>query len=683
MRPTILLFFLIQIQASLINVFAQQSAKNKGLPNVFENHTEDRLFTQMRALAIEKAKGLRLPDDMEKWNLHKEKLKENIIKQTGAILKQQLPLDMKETKVIKKKGFTVKNIYFQTQPNIYATANLYIPDGEGPFPAVIVMSGHSKTGKTYKNYNEVGQTLALNGYVSLNIDPWGAGERATQHGEFEYHGSKLGVSLVDVGVSLMGMQITDNIRGVDLLSSLPYVDAKNIGATGASGGGNQTMWLAALDKRVKAAVPVVSVGSFESYVMRHNCVCEVLHNGLTFTEEDAILALVAPRAIKMCNANFDSNPTFYPSEMLKTFHRAQPIFNKLGVGNNISYQNFDLRHGYFPEVRETMLGWFNLHLKNKGTGEPVKGVSLEFIDEKELMVFPTAQRDPKVLSTVDYCRIKSQEFKSKLFATEINVAQKRNELHELLKRNNREILKEVHQYGAENGWDKIGLETTEGKIIPVLHKKPAVGHSNYTIVCNPKGKSAVSYDFIKDLNKNGTGIVLIDLWGTGENSSVTADKFDSNLVPFHTLSRTSLWLGKTVMGEWLNELEILTGYLKKEKSAKKIAVNSFAEAGVAALLLSSLSKEISALTLYDAPLSYQLADKENINFYSMAVHIPGVLVWGDVSLMAALTEADIKFINPLTISGSKIDKENLDVYRKEFHQLKQNTGRRGLISFID
>jgi hypothetical protein len=33
------------------------------------------------------------------------------------------------------------------------------------------------------------------------------------------------------------------MRGIDLHYSLPCVDSKNIGATGASGGGNQTMWL--------------------------------------------------------------------------------------------------------------------------------------------------------------------------------------------------------------------------------------------------------------------------------------------------------------------------------------------------------------------------------------------------------------------------------------------------------
>ncbi len=113
---------------------------------------------------------------------------------------------------------------------------------------------------------------------------------------------------MNIGESLMGIQISDNMRGVDLLCSLPYVDPQNIGATGASGGGNQTMWLAAVDERIKAAVPVVSVGTFESYVMRSNCICELLIDGLTFTEEAGVLALA--RAIMPCNHKKDDNPTF-------------------------------------------------------------------------------------------------------------------------------------------------------------------------------------------------------------------------------------------------------------------------------------------------------------------------------------------------------------------------------------
>ena len=56
---------------------------------------------------------------------------------------QNLPLNLKETGSVKMNGYTIKNIAFQTRPGVYATANLYIPDGQGKFPAVIVMMGHS------------------------------------------------------------------------------------------------------------------------------------------------------------------------------------------------------------------------------------------------------------------------------------------------------------------------------------------------------------------------------------------------------------------------------------------------------------------------------------------------------------------------------------------------------------
>src|SRR6185369_1001558 len=333
---------------------------------------------------------------------------------TGALMHQDLPLNMIETGSLKMKGYTVKNIAFQTRPGIYATANLYIPDGDGTFPSVIVMMGHSLEGRLYDKYQAVGITLALNGYVSLCIDPWGSGERTTIHGVFEDHGDEnnLGIALMDIGEPLIGMLITDNIRGVDLLCSLPYVDTSKIGATGASGGGNQTMWLTAMDERIKAAVPVVSAGTFEAYIMRTPCICEVLVDGLTFTEESAVLALVAPRAIKMCNHLKDDLATFHPREMLRSYNDAKPVFELAGAGNNIAYQTFDLTHGYWPEDRETMLGWFNLYLKGIGNGNPVKEISFNTLPIEQLMVYAKGKRDAHVVTTEEYCKQRGSELRT-------------------------------------------------------------------------------------------------------------------------------------------------------------------------------------------------------------------------------------------------------------------------------
>ena len=367
------------------------------LPHVFNENNGDLIESNLRHEAVLRFPLYQLPQSKHEWSTYRVQLKNKIIKKTGALINQKLPLNLKETGSLQMKGYSIKNIAFQTRPGIYATANLYIPDGKGKFPGVIVMMGHSLEGRLYDKYQSVGITLALNGYVSLCIDPWGAGERTTIHGVFEDHGDEnnLGAALMNIGESLMGIQITDNIRGVDLLGSLPYVDRENIGATGSSGGGNQTMWLAAMDERIKAAVPVVSAGTFEAYVMGSPCICEVLTDGLTFTEEAAVLALIAPRAIKMCNHQQDDNAAFNPREMLRSYKNAKPVFKMMGAENNIAYDTFNLTHGYWPEDREVMLGWFNLHLKAMGTGAPVKELPFNTLPYEQLMVYAKGKRDPE------------------------------------------------------------------------------------------------------------------------------------------------------------------------------------------------------------------------------------------------------------------------------------------------
>ena len=274
------------------------------LPKVLAKNHADLIASKLRFDAALKFGVNQLPGNLKDWEIRRVQLKNEILKKTGVVINHNLALNMKETGTIQMKGYAIKKITFQTRPGIYATANLYIPDGKGPFPAVIFMIGHWPKGKIDADGPQaVGHSLALNGYVCLSIDPWGSGERTTIHGIFEDHGDEnnLGSSLMNIGETLMGIEISDNMRGVDLLCSLPYVDSKNIGATGASGGGNQTMWLTALDERIKAAMPVVSVGTFESYIMGTPCICEVVADAFDMTEEAGILALVAPRAIKMCN----------------------------------------------------------------------------------------------------------------------------------------------------------------------------------------------------------------------------------------------------------------------------------------------------------------------------------------------------------------------------------------------
>lgn len=659
-------------------------ANGDSLPNVLPANRADLLDSRLRKEAKLAYATQQLPSNLEDWKILRETIRQEIIAHSGIKVDHSLPLDLKETGSIQMDGYTIKNIYFQTAPGVYATANLYIPDGKGPFPAVVNMHGHWREGKLAESVQSVGHSLAKNGYVCLTIDAFGSGERATTHGDYEYHGANLGASLMNIGESLLGVQVVDNMRAVDLLLSLPFVDKENIGATGASGGGNQTMWFAALDERIKAAMPIVSVGTFESAVMGSNCVCELMPGGLTFTESAGVLALYAPRALKMCNHHKDSNPTFYPAEMLRSYENAKPIFQLHGVADNIQYELFDLEHGYAPEDRRAMLGFFDLYLKEKGSGEARDEVPFSTLAMEKLMVFKLGERDPKVMGIADYARSRGQKHKETFRAGgAVERAQKRDELRKLLMIENSSgsSIQNVHAYSAVQGWDRMALSTSSGKLIPLLHWSPTVKPKTYVVVSHMEGKNGISTSMLEEFKTKNWGIILVELSGTGEASS-PADLLRGDLSQFHTLSRAHLWLGKTMMGEWVEEIRLVSSYVRDKFNPEQIIFDGHKEAGLAALFLAAVEQgKLDALILRNVPLSYVFDRRETIEFFSMGIHVPGVLPWGDISLAAALADIDLTIAQPLSMSGRTISGEELAAYQGEYNSVIERSQSRTKLSF--
>jgi hypothetical protein len=685
-RLALIIFFtvsLIQIKVAGNPSVSEPAPAADSLPVVLVPNHADLVESKLRHEARLKFAEHRLPDNPADWEAYRIKLKNEIISKAGIRIDHGLPLNVKETGSIRMKGYTIKNITFQTRPGIYATANLYIPDGQGPFPGVINMLGHWTKGKIDPTGPQgVGHTLALNKYVCLTIDPWGAGERSTRHGEFEYHGANLGASLMNIGETLLGIQVSDNMRGVDLLCSLPYVDRDKIGATGASGGGNQTMWFAAMDERVKAAVPVVSVGSFESYIMRSNCICELLIDGLTFTEEAGVLALA--NAIMPSNHQKDSNPTFFPSEMLRTYNNALKVFKMMGKEENISYRIFDLTHGYMAQDREAMLGWFDLQLKGTGDGQPKKEIPFEQLPEEKLMVFSKGHRDANVISTDEYCRERGNVLRSDFLSSKsFDEEKKKHELHAIVRLKDKTDLKKAYKYTSLNGWDRLAIETTDNKLIPLLHMAPSNASAGYVVICNPGGKQSISLSLIDEWKKKGTGIVIADLTGTGETASPYDWPKNNKSMILHTLARAEIWLGKTIMGEWIKDYYLIARYLKSEYKAEKIIIDGSKEAGLAGLFYGALEGIVDEIILRDAPVSYLFDNRDSVDFFSMAIHLPGFLNWGDVSLAAALSGKDVTFVNPVSMSGQKLSQDKLKSFQTEFDTIRNICRKPGKTVFIN
>ena len=676
------LFILIQTTAfskvaRVLNIGLQDS-----LPTVLATAHADILGSSLKQKAQLKYATHQLPEGLEDWERQKIQILRQATLNSGLEGDHDLPLDMRETGTVQMDGYSVKNIYFQTQPGVYATANLFVPAGEGPFPAVINMHGHWSEGKAAESVQAVGHSLAKNGYVCLSMDAFGAGERTTNHMDFEYHGSNLGASLMNIGETLLGVQVVDNMRAVDLLSTLSFVDAENIGATGASGGGNQTLWFAAIDDRVKAAMPVVSVGTFESAVMGSNCVCELMPGGLTFSESSGILALYAPRALKMCNHKKDSNPTFYPSEMLRSYHNAKPIFQEYEAAEKIDFELFDLTHGYWPEDREAMLGWFDLYLKGKGDGSSRKEIPFEVLPTEKLMVFPEGQRDPRVLGIAEYCRRNGLKLrKDYLNQTSFDKKQLTEDLKTLLKIEDFSEIDQVNTFSPMDGWERIALKTTDQLLIPLLIRKPSNAALGYVILASAQGKQEIAQDRIDEITGKGLGVAIVDLSGTGEAAS-HKDQMTTRLTPFHTLARARLWLGETMLGQWVEELGLVTRFIKENYDPKNLTFEGDKEAGLAGLFLAALDKGgFSSLTLRNTPVSYLFDNREGVDYFSMAIHLPGLLQWGDVSLAAGLSGQSINFVNPVTMSGESISPAKEKELQSEFAVIRSFLSEGGSSKF--
>ena len=517
----------------------------------------------------------RLTTFPEDWETYSKQLRRDFWQLLGVRYEHDLPLDFKVHTTLVHDGITVRNVSYQTRPGVYTTASIYIPQGEGPFPAVVNLHGHWTQGRLAARVQSRGFSLAKYGYVVISPDTFGSGERSIVHTVYEHHGRMYGAQVFNLGETLMGCILVDNMRAVDVLTTLAEVDSERIGVCGASGGGNQTMYLAAMDERIKAAVPVCSVGTYESYLYKPNCCCETLPGGLKLTEMAGILALTAPRAMLICTGLYDVK-TFSPHEMLRSYDAALPVYKKLGAWGNFNYRIFNHGHLFSPEVRQAMLGFFEFHLKGIGHGQPVEEKEFTVVDEERLLAFAPGKRPAEVCSLATYLQRRSKEQIDLLYSrTEFNAAEEKKLLAVTIKFDAALKIDHVSETVPMQNWRRFQLTLSNGTVLPLIFHD---GDKDVIIYTHVGGKAEVPEAVVRKAIDDGYAVVLLDHSDQGE-----LIEENDVVLPYHQAARRSMWLGHSLAGSWSSELAVVVGFVSELKPGKKITLHGYRENAAVAL----------------------------------------------------------------------------------------------------
>lgn len=364
-------------------------------PSAGERLLQDYLQSETSRLAHDCLAGVKTLDD---WTRHRDELRRQLREMLGLDPEPpRTPLSPQITGTIDHPEFTVEKLHFQSRPGLYVTGNLYLPKGQStPAPAILYVCGHSKQkeGNTSfgnkAGYQHHGAWYARHGYVCLTIDTIQLGEiEGVHHGTYNLNQWWWNAR----GYTPAGVEAWNGIRAIDYLQTRPEVDPQRIGVTGRSGGGAYSWWIAALDDRVQAAVPVAGITDLENHVVDGvvdgHCDCMFPVN--TYRWDFAqVAALVAPRPLLISNTDKD---TIFPLEgVVRVHEKVRRIYRLYGAEKNLGLQITEGPHLDTQELHIHSFRWFHRFLKN----EPqtlVEKAAVKFFPPPQLRVFETLPTD--------------------------------------------------------------------------------------------------------------------------------------------------------------------------------------------------------------------------------------------------------------------------------------------------
>jgi len=287
-------------------------------------------------------------------------------------------------------GIESRYVTFQAEPDERVPGYLLIPDAAKGHPAPAVITVHPTTrgaGKSIAiglsgrrkedpplpppNTRAYGLELARWGYITLSIDLMCDGERIP---EGLPHYDTRGFYRRHPEWSAVGKNTWDLMRAVDFLHTLDFVDPARIACLGHSLGGHSSLFAAAFDERIAAAVcnggvygwrrnedhwsrpPTENPAAVTSYIY--------IKKFRPYLEDpsrpvpvdfDGLMMMVAPRPLLIMQAEFECER----DDTVNKVARAAEVYRELEAGDRVSMFNYPGEHNYPPVAKRFSFSWLD------------------------------------------------------------------------------------------------------------------------------------------------------------------------------------------------------------------------------------------------------------------------------------------------------------------------------------
>jgi dienelactone hydrolase len=594
--------------------------------------------------------ALKSPEDVKR---RQEELRARFIQALGG-LPDRTPLKARVTGTVKGDGFRVEKVIYESRPDHHVTGALYLPEGKGPFPGVLVPCGHSDKGKAEEAYQRISILLVKNGFVVLCYDPIGQGERMqllTPDGKPAIKGNTTEHTMVEVGALLVGwstatFRIWDGIRSLDYLASRPEVDPKRLGCTGNSGGGTMTAYLMALDDRIACAAPSCFITTLERLFAtigpqdgEQNITGQVAFG----MEETDYVTMRAPKPTLICTATHDF---FDIQGSWTTFREAKQIYGILGHEERVDLIEYPDKHGFSKPRREAAMRWMRRWLRDIDDA-PAEADSPVF-KEQELWCTPSGQvlADLKGKSVFDFIAARGRELEE---------ARRPVSPDEVRRRSSWGVGKfEAKHAGqvrpTEPGWTAKAVvwRSASGLAMPAeIHRGPDPVFRPVLILPGPGRQAA------KEWTTQGNPVTVVELPGVGETAP------DEKPGPFGKEWKEA-FLG-VHLGRSLLDLRVECTLAIMSKESPTELLVGLGDLALVALHVAALEPKVREVVLEGMVLSWSAVAQASQSRNQLASVVPGALQTYDLpDLAAAIAPRRLTIRNPVDPLGQPVTQAELE-----------------------